>query len=231
MIENLSAKLDASWMDALGGEFAKPYMQALAGFLRAEAATGHRIYPKETEIFNAFAATPFDAVHVVILGQDPYHGEGQAHGLAFSVPAGVKPPPSLVNIYKEIDASFGARKTGARSGDLGAWARQGVFLLNTTLTVQAARAGSHQGRGWETFTDTFIRALSGQRSGIVFMLWGAHAQKKGAFIDRTRHLVLEAPHPSPLSAYRGFLGCGHFKKANEYLEAHGRRPIDWTQAG
>jgi uracil-DNA glycosylase len=228
MTQKTAAKLDASWMDAVGGEFGKPYMQALDAFLRAEAAAGHVIYPKEAEIFNAFAATPFDAAHVVILGQDSYHGEGQAHGLAFSVPAGVKPPPSLVNIYKEIDASFGV--TSPRHGDLSAWARQGVLLLNTTLTVQAARAGSHQGRGWENFTDAVIRALNDRRDNIVFMLWGSHAQKKGAFLDRRRHLVLEAPHPSPLSAYRGFLGCGHFKQANDYLAAHGRRPIDWAQA-
>lgn len=228
MIQDTAAKLDTSWMDAVGDEFAKPYMQALDAFLHAESAAGHTVYPKKGEIFNAFTATPFDAVNVVILGQDPYHGEGQAHGLAFSVPSGVKPPPSLVNIYKEIDTSFGI--AAPRRGDLTAWARQGVLLLNTTLTVQAARAGSHQGRGWENFTDAAIRALNDRRDYIVFMLWGSHAQKKGAFIDRARHLVLEAPHPSPLSAYRGFLGCGHFKQANDYLAAHGRRPIDWAQA-
>lgn len=228
MIQNTAHKLDANWQDAIGTEFSKPYMQALDAFLRAEVAAGHTVYPKEAEIFNAFTATPFAAVSVVILGQDPYHGPDQAHGLAFSVPAGIKPPPSLVNIYKEIDSSFGV--TSPRRGDLGAWARQGVLLLNTTLTVQAARAASHQGRGWESFTDAAIRALNDRHDNIVFMLWGSHAQKKGAFLDRTRHLVLEAPHPSPLSAYRGFLGCGHFKKANDYLAAHGRRPIDWAQA-
>ncbi|MFN7112890.1 MAG: uracil-DNA glycosylase [Alphaproteobacteria bacterium] len=229
MIENAADCIGASWQNVLGAEFGKPYMQALGDFLRAQAAAGHVIYPKPSDIFSAFAETPFDAVSVVILGQDPYHGEGQAHGLAFSVPAGVKPPPSLMNIYKEIDASLGI--ASPRRGDLRGWARQGVLLLNTTLTVEAARAGSHQGRGWETFTDAAIRALNAQRAGIVFMLWGSHAQKKGAVIDRRRHLVLDAPHPSPLSAYRGFLGCGHFKKANEYLAAQGRPPIDWAQSG
>jgi uracil-DNA glycosylase len=229
MIENAADCIGASWQNVLGAEFGKPYMQALGDFLRAQAAAGHVIYPKPSDIFSAFAETPFDAVSVVILGQDPYHGEGQAHGLAFSVPAGVKPPPSLMNIYKEIDASLGM--ASPRRGDLRGWARQGVLLLNTTLTVEAARAGSHQGRGWETFTDAAIRALNAQRAGIVFMLWGSHAQKKGAVIDRKRHLVLDAPHPSPLSAYRGFLGCGHFKKANEYLAAQGRPPIDWAQSG
>jgi uracil-DNA glycosylase len=228
MMKNAAPIFATGWMDAVGAEFDKPYMQALDTFLRAEAAAGHTVYPKEAEIFKAFTATPFDAVRVVILGQDPYHGPDQAHGLAFSVPDGIKPPPSLVNIYKEIDSSFGV--TSPRRGDLSAWARQGVLLLNTTLTVQAARAASHQGRGWETFTDTVIRALNDRRDHIVFMLWGSHAQKKGAFLDRTRHLVLEAPHPSPLSAYRGFLGCGHFKTANDYLTAQGRRSIDWTQA-
>lgn len=229
MIENAAQQIGAGWQNALGAELNKPYMQALADFLRGEVAAGRTIYPKPADIFSAFAQTPFDAVNVVILGQDPYHGDGQAHGLSFSVPDGVKPPPSLVNIYKEIEASFGT--SAPRRGDLSAWARQGVLLLNATLTVEAARAGSHQGRGWETFTDAAIRALNNDRRGIVFMLWGSHAQKKGAFIDRARHLVLDAPHPSPLSAYRGFLGCGHFKKANEYLAAQGRRPIDWTQAG
>lgn len=226
MTSNSAVKIDPAWMNVIGGEFEQSYMKALKEFLRQEKTTGQTVYPKSGDIFNALNITPFDKVEVVILGQDPYHGPNQAHGLAFSVRAGVALPPSLVNIYKEIESEFGVAMP--RRGDLTGWARQGVLLLNATLTVQAERAGSHQGRGWEQFTDAVIRALNDRGEHIVFMLWGAYAQKKGAFIDRHKHLVLQAPHPSPLSAHRGFLGCGHFMKANEYLAQHGRKPIDWT---
>lgn len=218
-------KLEQSWLDRVGGEFEQPYMQNLKAFLQAEKEAGRVIYPKGPEIFNAMNTTPFDAVKVVIIGQDPYHGPDQAHGLAFSVRRGIPVPPSLMNIYKEIEATFGAKMP--RHGDLTGWARQGVLLLNATLTVQQANAGSHQKRGWEEFTDAIIRAVNERHEHTVFMLWGAYAQKKGAFIDRKKHLVLQAPHPSPLSAHRGFLGCGHFKKANDYLVSRGRAPIDW----
>jgi uracil-DNA glycosylase len=222
-----AVKLEASWMSAVGGEFEQSYMQALKAFLAEQKAAGRTVYPKGGEIFNALNTTPFDKVEVVILGQDPYHGPDQAHGLAFSVRSGVALPPSLVNIYKEVESCLGVKMP--RKGDLTGWAKQGVLLLNATLTVEAANAGSHQGKGWEKFTDAVVRALNERGEHIVFMLWGAYAQKKGAFIDRKKHLVLEAPHPSPLSAHRGFLGCGHFKKANEYLAAQGRACIDWTK--
>jgi len=221
-----SVKLDPSWMSVVGGEFEKPYMRNLKEFLVQEKAAGKVIYPKGDEIFNALNSTHFDQVRVVILGQDPYHGEGQAHGLCFSVRQGVALPPSLLNIYKEISAEYGV--SVPRSGDLSGWARQGVLLLNATLTVQQSLAGSHQNKGWEEFTDEIVRALNDRREHIVFMLWGSYAQKKGAFIDRKKHLVLSAPHPSPLSAHRGFLGCGHFKAANDYLVAHTCPPIDWA---
>ena len=220
-------KIDHSWMNVVGAELDQAYMKGLREFLAQQQAQGRVIYPEGADIFNALNATPFDKVQVVILGQDPYHGPGQAHGLAFSVPSGVKPPPSLVNIYKEIESCYGVKMP--RKGNLTAWAKQGVLLLNATLTVEAANAGSHQGKGWEQFTDAIIRAVNEQGDHVVFMLWGAYAQKKGAFIDRKKHLVLEAPHPSPLSAHRGFLGCGHFKQANDFLVKHGRKPIDWAQ--
>lgn len=222
-------KLEQSWLDRVGGEFEQPYMQNLKAFLQAEKEAGRVIYPKGPEIFNAMNTTPFDAVKVVIIGQDPYHGPDQAHGLAFSVRRGIPVPPSLVNIYKEIESTFGTKMP--RHGDLTGWARQGVLLLNATLTVQQANAGSHQKRGWEEFTDAVIRAVNERHEHVVFMLWGSYAQKKGAFIDRKKHLVLQAPHPSPLSAHRGFLGCGHFKKTNDYLVAKGRAPIDWMSIG
>lgn len=222
-------KLEQSWLDRIGGEFDRPYMENLRAFLRAEKEAGRVVYPKGPEIFNAMNTTPFDAVKVVIIGQDPYHGPDQAHGLAFSVRRGIPVPPSLMNIYKEIESTYGAKMP--RHGDLTGWARQGVLLLNATLTVQQANAGSHQKRGWEEFTDAVIRAVNERHEHAVFMLWGAYAQKKGAFIDREKHLVLQAPHPSPLSAHRGFLGCGHFKKANDYLAAQGRAPIDWMALG
>jgi uracil-DNA glycosylase len=222
-------KLEDSWMNVIGAEFDKPYMKKLKDFLLQEKAAGRVIYPKGGDIFNALNITPFEKTSVVILGQDPYHGPNQAHGLSFSVRAGVAVPPSLQNIYKEIADEF--KTSPPAQGDLTNWAAQGVLLLNATLTVQAANAGSHQGRGWEQFTDAIIQALNARRDNLVFMLWGSYAQKKGAFIDRRRHLVLQAPHPSPLSAHRGFLGCGHFRKANDYLAQHGRPPIDWTAVG
>lgn len=227
MTDNAAVKLEKSWLDIIGLEFDKPYMQKLKKFLAQEKDAGKVIYPKGTLIFNALNTTPFDNVKVVIIGQDPYHGEGQAHGLSFSVPRGIAIPPSLLNIYKELEGSLGIKR--ATHGDLGAWAQQGVLLLNATLTVEHATAGSHQRQGWEEFTDAVIRAVNDRHEHVVFMLWGAYAQKKGAFIDREKHLVLESPHPSPLSAHRGFLGCGHFKKANDYLTAHNRTAIEWQR--
>lgn len=219
-------KLSPSWLEQIGEEFDKPYMHSLKEFLQSEKAKGKIIYPKGDHIFNAMNTTPFDKVRVVILGQDPYHGEGQAHGLSFSVPDGVKPPPSLMNIYKEIAAEYNVPIP--KTGNLTRWAEQGVLLLNATLTVENALAGSHQKKGWEEFTDKIIHALNDSHEHIVFMLWGSYAQKKGAFIDKTRHLVLQSVHPSPLSAHRGFLGCGHFKAANDYLEKHNLPAINWT---
>ena len=218
-------RLEPGWKQALAGEFSSDYMAQLRAFLLAEKQQGKEIYPPGPLIFNAFDHTPFDQVKVVILGQDPYHGPGQAHGLCFSVPEGVRPPPSLVNIFKEIERDLGVPVS--RNGNLEHWADQGVLLLNATLTVQQGLAGSHQGKGWERFTDAVIDHLNRERDGIVFMLWGSYAQKKGALIDRQRHLVLTAPHPSPLSAHRGFLGCGHFSMANDYLKDHGKAPINW----
>jgi len=218
-------KLDKSWKSLLAGEFESPYMASLQSFLREQHAAGRIIYPAAAEIFAALNTTPFHNVRVVILGQDPYHGEGQAHGLAFSVRQNMAIPPSLRNIYKELDAEFGPKSR--TDGDLTGWAEQGVLLLNATLTVEQGAAGSHQNKGWENFTDAIIRAVNDKHEPVVFMLWGSYAQKKGAFIDRKKHLVLEAPHPSPLSAHRGFLGCGHFRKANDYLIKHGLPPINW----
>ena len=220
-------RLEPSWKSHLLGEFDKPYMQDLREFLRQEISSRKVIYPKGSEYFNAFNSTSFEKVRVVILGQDPYHGPDQAHGLCFSVQHGVETPPSLVNIFKEIQGDLGLSPADFRHGHLKAWADQGVLLLNSVLTVEAGRAASHQGRGWETFTDRAISLLNEEKDRLVFMLWGAYAQKKGAVIDQTRHLVLCAPHPSPLSAHRGFLGCRHFSKANAYLVQHGMEPIDW----
>jgi uracil-DNA glycosylase len=200
-------------------------MQALRQFLRDEVAAGKSIFPSADRIFAALDATPPDRVRVVVLGQDPYHGPGQAHGLSFSVPRGVPIPPSLRNIYRALDQDLGIAP--AAHGDLSAWAEQGVLLLNAVLTVEAGKAGSHQGRGWEQFTDAIVAALNQRATPLVFMLWGKPAQQKGAIIDRDRHCVLEAPHPSPLSAYRGFFDCGHFSAANQFLVAHGLSPIDW----
>ena len=218
-------QLSASWQRHLGAALASAPMRDLSAFLRAEKTKGRVIHPPGPQIFNAFNRTPFEAVRVVILGQDPYHGPGQAHGLSFSVPDGVPPPPSLQNIFKEIERDLGLPRPA--SGNLTPWSDRGVLLLNAVLTVETGKAGSHQGKGWEAFTDTAIAALSGQREGLVFMLWGAYAQAKGGIIDRSRHCVLRAPHPSPLSAHRGFLGCGHFSAANRYLQGRGQPPMDW----
>ncbi len=217
--------LEPSWLAQLADEFEQPYMQQLRGFLAREKRAGKRLFPPGSELFNAFAHTPLDRVKVVILGQDPYHGEGQAHGLCFSVRPGVAVPPSLQNIFKEIHAELGLPVP--RHGHLTAWADQGVLLLNSVLSVECARAASHRGKGWEQFTDRVIEVINRQREHVVFMLWGAYAQHKGKMIDAQRHCVLQAPHPSPLSAHRGFFGCGHFRLTNEYLQAHGQTPIDW----
>jgi uracil-DNA glycosylase len=219
-------QLETSWLAPLAGEFEQPYMQDLRAFLREEKQAGKHIYPSGPELFNAFTHTPLDRVKVVILGQDPYHGEGQAHGLCFSVKPGVAVPPSLKNIYKEIHAELALPIP--QHGHLTTWADQGVLLLNSVLSVEASRAASHQGKGWETFTDKVIDVINRERQGVVFMLWGNYAQRKGAFIDGDRHCVLKAPHPSPLSAHRGFFGCGHFLMANEYLQGRGDTPIDWS---
>ncbi len=223
---NDALQLEPSWKARVGDWFAREDMRALAAFLRQRKAAGALIYPAGRDIFAAFDATPFDAVKVVILGQDPYHGPGQAHGLCFSVQPGVAVPPSLLNIYKELE-----RDTGFIRPDHGCllpWARQGVLLLNSVLTVEDGRPGSHQGRGWEGFTDHVVETLNREREGLVFLLWGSYAQKKGAVIDPRRHRVLKAPHPSPLSAHRGFLGCGHFSAANQFLTRSGQTPIDWS---
>ncbi len=220
-----SIALEESWRASLASEFASPYMQQLKTFLVARKDEGKRIFPKGSEYFRALDLTPLAEVKVVILGQDPYHGLGQAHGLCFSVRPGVRIPPSLVNIYKEMQNDLGIAP--ARHGFLEHWARQGVLLLNSVLTVEEAQAASHQGKGWERFTDAVIRKVNDECSAVVFMLWGAYAQRKAAFVDTSRHLVLKAPHPSPLSAHNGFFGCGHFSKANAFLQAHGKTPIDW----
>lgn len=219
-------QLEASWRARVGDYLLREDMRALAAFLRAEKAAGKAIYPPGRQMFAALDAVPFEAVKVVILGQDPYHGPGQAHGLSFSVPPGVPIPPSLLNILKEIERDLGLPVP--RHGCLAHWAAQGVLLLNAVLSVEAGKAGSHAGRGWEGFTDAVIEALSREREGLVFLLWGSYAQKKGELIDRERHCVLKAPHPSPLSAHRGFFGCGHFGKANRWLQGRGLAPIDWS---
>lgn len=216
----------AAWQPLLQSLRHDPALLALSDFLEAEAAAGKAIYPPREHWFAALEHTRPDAVRVVILGQDPYHGPGQAHGLSFSVPPGVRMPPSLNNIWKELARDFGL--TPPQHGTLTRWAEQGVLLLNTVLTVEANKAASHAKRGWEILTDTLIRELAARETGVVFLLWGSHAQKKAALIDRQRHCVLESVHPSPLSAYRGFIGCGHFSAANKYLQQHGRAPIDWA---
>ena len=219
-------RLEASWKARVGDYLNRPEMQRLSEFLRAELRAGKTIYPPARCIFAALDATPFDQVKVVILGQDPYHGPGQAHGLCFSVLPGVPPPPSLLNIFAEIQRDLGIARPD--HGCLIPWARQGVLLLNAVLTVERGLAGSHQGKGWEGFTDSVIDHLNREREGLVFLLWGSYAQAKGALIDSRRHRVLSAPHPSPLSAHRGFIGCGHFSKANQWLSEHSRAPIDWS---
>ncbi len=221
-----SVQLEPGWLDALGDQFQLPYMQNLRAFLREQKDQRKVIYPESRNWFNAFNSTPFDKVKVVILGQDPYHGPGQAHGLCFSVLPGVPYPPSLLNIFKELEQDLGIPRPD--HGCLQPWAEQGVLLLNATLTVESRRAGSHQGKGWEQFTDHAIQSLERDRDGLVFLLWGSYAQRKGQFVDNERHLVLKAPHPSPLSAHRGFFGCGHFSRANQWLESHGQTPIRWS---
>ena len=216
---------EPQWLMQLASEFQQPYMVQLQHFIEHETASGVAVFPPVESIFNALDAVPFDDVNVVIIGQDPYHGLGQAHGLSFSVPVGVKIPPSLVNIFKELERDLGVKPSG--HGCLEHWAKQGVLLLNTVLTVEQGKAGSHQGRGWEVFTDKIIACLNAQSRPLVFMLLGAHAQKKGRQLDEGKHCVLKAVHPSPLSAYRGFIGCGHFSAANTFLMKHGRHAIDW----
>lgn len=213
------------WQAALNQEFDKPYMLQLKQFLQQQKAQHKVIFPHSSNWFHALETTPLEQVKVVILGQDPYHQPGQAHGLCFSVKPGVQPPPSLINIYKELQSDLGI--VPVKHGYLESWARQGVLLLNAVLTVEQSNANAHQGKGWEQFTDKVISTINEQREHVVFMLWGSYAQKKGAVIDAEKHLVLKAPHPSPLSAHRGFFGCHHFSQANQYLEQHGQTPIDW----
>lgn len=216
---------DRGWKEHLADEFRQPYMQGLAEFLAAEESAGKILFPDSEHCFNALNSTPLDQVRVVILGQDPYHGPGQAHGLCFSVRPNVPTPPSLVNIFKEIQSDLGISPPD--HGCLQPWAEQGVLLLNSVLTVVQGQAGAHQGKGWETFTDRVIETVNRERDGVVFLLWGSYAKKKGQRIDRNRHLVLEGPHPSPLSAYRGFFGCKHFSRANEWLRKQRLEPINW----
>jgi uracil-DNA glycosylase len=217
--------LEPGWLAELGAEFEQPYMQELRTFLLAERRRGVQIYPEAANWFAAFRATPFHKVKVVILGQDPYHGPGQAHGLCFSVPPGVAPPPSLLNVFAELERDLGLQRPA--HGCLSHWAEQGVLLLNSVLTVEQGRAASHQGKGWERFTDRVVEVLSARREHLVFLLWGSYAERKGRIVDRSRHLVLVSPHPSPLSAYRGFIGNGHFSSANRYLEQNGQSPVAW----
>lgn len=218
-------QLEPSWKQHIGDWLARPEMRALSTFLRQRKADGAKIFPPGPQMFAAFDATPFDQVKVVVLGQDPYHGQGQAHGLSFSVMPGVPVPPSLLNIYKEIESDLGLPRPD--HGCLLPWARQGVLLLNAVLSVEESKAGAHQGKGWEGFTDHVVDTLNREREGLVFLLWGSYAQQKGKVIDTSRHRVLKAPHPSPLSAHRGFLGCRHFSATNDYLARHGQAPIDW----
>jgi len=221
----MNVKIEESWKNALSDEFEKDYFKSLTEFVRGEYLSGKTIYPAAKNIFNAFNLCPLDKVRVVIIGQDPYHEPGQAHGLCFSVESGTDLPPSLINIYKEIESDIGHQSK--TNGDLTYWANQGVLLLNSTLTVRAHAAASHVGHGWETFTDAVIKMLAQNRKNIVYMLWGSFAQNKAAIVDKNENLVLCSAHPSPLSAYRGFFGNHHFSRANEYLIAHGQTPIDW----
>lgn len=224
-MELASVKLEDGWKAVLAEEFQQPYMAELKQFILSRYREGHTIYPKADRYFEALNLTPFDEVKVVILGQDPYHNPGQAHGLCFSVPPGIQPPPSLVNIYKELHDDLGYDIP--HHGYLRSWAEQGVLLLNSTLTVEEGKAGSHQNHGWETFTDAVIERLNSTKTGLVFILWGAYAQKKGSFIDADKHLVLKSPHPSPLSAYRGFFGSKPFSKTNDYLSRLDQSPVNW----
>ena len=217
--------MEASWKRQLAAEFEKEYMHNLKAFLKSEYDQGKTIYPAKSEYFAAFDQTPFERTKCVILGQDPYHGPGQAHGLCFSVKPGIKTPPSLVNIYKEIAQDLGVENKG--HGHLSSWAQQGVLLLNSVMTVEKGKAASHRKKGWETFTDKVIEVLNEREKPLVFILWGSYAQKKAAFVNRSKHLVLEGPHPSPLSAHRGFFGCRHFSQANEFLISTDQAPIDW----
>jgi len=223
--------LHPSWQAVLGDEFSAPYMIKLREFLQSEKRARKTIYPPGKEMFAALNSTAFDKTKVVIIGQDPYHGPDQAHGLSFSVRPGIAWPPSLVNIFQEINDDLAAteQRLGSKSGCLDGWAAQGVLLLNSVLSVEHSRAGSHQGKGWEQFTDACVAALNDKRDNLVFLLWGAYAQKKGAIVEERRHCVLRAPHPSPLAAYRGFFGCRHFSKANSYLEQHNIQPINWLK--
>jgi len=226
MLNKKAGSLSQSWQEVVGDQFDLAYMKSLREFLVAQKQAGKVIFPESQNIFNALNHTPFEAVKVVILGQDPYHGPGQAHGFCFSVQSGVALPPSLVNINKELVSDLEIE--APVRGDLCAWADQGVLLLNSVLTVEQAQAGAHQGKGWETFTDRIIQVLNERREHIVFLLWGSYAQKKGQFIDRSKHCVLQAPHPSPLSAYRGFFGSRPFSQANAYLLTKGKTPVDWV---
>jgi len=224
-MEQLNPKIEASWLAELQDEFSKEYFRKLKEFLQEEKKQ-YRVFPPGNRIFAAFNSTPFNEVKVVLLGQDPYHGEGQAHGLCFSVPEGVRQPPSLVNIFQELQSDLGIQVPG--HGNLEKWAKQGVLLLNATLTARANQAGSHQQRGWEIFTDQVIRSLSEKREGLIFLLWGNYAQAKESLIDTGRHTVLKAAHPSPFSVYRGFYGCKHFSRTNALLSQMGKQPIDWS---
>jgi uracil-DNA glycosylase len=221
----MNVKIEDSWKNALSGEFEKDYFKNLTDFVRGEYLSGKTIYPAAKNIFNAFNLCPLNDVKVVIIGQDPYHEPGQAHGLCFSVESGVDLPPSLINIYKEIESDIGHKSI--TNGDLTAWANQGVLLLNATLTVRAHAAASHAGHGWETFTDAVIKAVAANQKNVVYMLWGSFAQQKAVMVDKNQNLVLMSAHPSPLSAYRGFFGNHHFSRANEYLIQHGKKPINW----
>jgi uracil-DNA glycosylase len=226
MSKSARVRLRPEWLARLGDEFEKPYMRELRSFLLERKAAGAKVYPPGPQIFNALDSTPPEAVRVVVLGQDPYHGPGQAHGLCFSVRAGVQVPPSLANIFRELNDDLGVAIPN--HGCLQSWADHGVLLLNAVLTVERGRAGAHQGKGWERFTDRVVKVVDGGEQPVVFLLWGAQAQRKGAGIDRTRHLVLTAPHPSPLSAHRGFFGCRHFSKANRWLESRDLPQVDWS---
>lgn len=223
-LPEINPQIEASWKEVLWDEFQQPYFRNLKQFLQQERQSGKQVFPPAPLIFNAFNTTPFDQVKVVILGQDPYHGDGQAHGLSFSVPDGIKPPPSLVNIFKELNSDLGMDIPSG--GNLTKWAQQGVLLLNAMLTVEAHQAASHQKKGWEEFTDAVIRKISEKRTGVVFILWGRYAQEKAALIDKSKHYILMSAHPSPFSVTK-FLGCKHFSKTNQLLQQQGQSPIDW----